>query len=137
RIDFHRIRQRHTYKEVRAVGAATHYGIKLVFKWGGHQLLTSARLLKRGHRCPGVRRKIVAIKGVDSDPSSNTTCVIGPRARARNRCPAIGDRHRHRRARGPSVGTYVVDRDRALRTGVATEVVDLVIESHVSSRLGR
>ena len=103
-------------------------------KRGGHQLLTGARSLKRGHRCPGVRRKVVAIKGVDRD-RGDTTCVIGKLAQGRNRCPAIGDADRHCRAVRPSVGSYVVDRDRALRTGVATEIVNLVIESHVSTSL--
>ena len=31
----------------------------------------------------------------------------------------------------PSVGGDIVDRDRALRAGVTTEIVDLVIESYV------
>ena len=42
---------------------------------------------------------------------------------------------RHCRAVRPSVGSYVVDRDRALRSGVTTEIVNLVIESHVSTSL--
>ena len=91
--------------------------------------------MKRGHRCPGVRRKVVAIKGVDRH-AGDTTCVIGIWGRqGRNRCPAIGDADRHCRSVRPGVGSYVVDRDRALRSGVATEIVDLVVESHVFSRL--
>src|SRR5262249_19851310 len=50
-------------------------------------------------------------------------------------CPTVGNGGRHRRSVRPGVGSYVVDCDRVLWTGVATEIVNLVIESHVSASL--
>src|SRR5207244_6260531 len=54
---------------------------------------------------------------------------------ARNCRASIGDTDRHRRAGRPGVSSYVINADRGLWSGVTTEIVDFVVEGHISTGL--